>query len=297
MTCPCCEAHAFTYHTILDRFAWQRCESCGFLIGDVTRRVGPDAGYDRLDMAAYDRSVGRLRAAEASRLIELVNRANPTQRSWIDIGCGVGLLMSAAREQGYTTWGVEPDPLARERAESTNPSSAVGSDLSQLPQNIENAGVVSMLDVLEHIPADELTNTARSVRERLASDGIWLIKVPSSDGPFYRATHLVARLLPKQTWPFIERLWLLRFASPHCVYFNEKSAKSFLSAHGFEPVGAVYFPAIPLSSAFARLSMDRTISRWRAAVSLPIVAILNICEAVFRRSDSLVLLARRREAD
>jgi SAM-dependent methyltransferase len=275
------------------KFAWSRCRECGFLIGDV-RAVQTGGGYDRLDMPAYDRSIGQLRTEEAPRLVELAAGQSPTPHTWLDVGCGVGRLVEEVCKHGYVVRGVEPDPMARHLAQSRNPGAAIVENILALDE--EATGVVSMLDVLEHVPSESLAEMAARVRRHLAATGLWMIKVPSSDGPYFRAVDLLSRLFPAQAWPFIERLWLLRFASPHFVYFNEKSARRFLHRNGFEVLAVTYFAAIPLRSALARLTIDDTIPRWKAILALPVVAVLNLLEMIAGRSDSLILLARPNQA-
>ena len=227
-----------------------------------------------------------------ARLLELARAFDPSPRLWVDIGCGVGYLLAEVRKNGYDVCGVEPDPQARAAAQSANAGVQVTDELGDLRLGGEKAGVVSMLDVLEHVPADKLEATAASVRRLLAPSGVWIVKVPSSDGPYFRVAHVAARIAPRLMWPFIERLWQLRFPSPHFVYFNERSARSFVERHGFELVRTAHFPAVPMRSALARLSMDDTIPRWKALCALPLIAVLNAFEAASKKGDSLVLFAR-----
>ena len=210
---------------------------------------------------------------------------------WIDIGCGAGYLLAEAKRSGYEARGVEPDRGAREIAQTINPEVSIVEELESLAAR--KAGVVSMLDVLEHVPCQRLEETARSIHRLLAASGVWILKVPSSDGPYFTIAHLVSRFTPRLVKPFIERLWQLKYQSPHYVYFNERSARGFLERHGFAVVSVTQFPADPDSFRARSAHARRHRAALESALRFAGDRVLNAYEKLAGRTDSMVVVARR----
>lgn len=154
-----------------------------------------------------------------------------------------------------------------------------------------------MLDVLEHIPAEELTATAQLVWSLLGSNGYWLLKVPSSDGAFFRVAHLVRKISLPMVQGVLKRLWLVEYESPHRGYFNERNLRIFVERNGFVVVSARYTATSDFQGLLDRLTLDDTISKWRAWFMLVPAAILLCVEKILGRTDSLVILCKSRERD
>jgi len=91
----------------------------------------------------------------------------------------------------------------------------------------------------------------------------------------------------------IKRLWQSEYEYPHRVYFNQKSLQSFLEKNGFEVIKATYLAEVPNSTVINRLLMDNTIPRWQALLLVPVFYCINIIEKIRRKSDAMLVLARR----
>ena len=64
--------------------------------------------------------------------------------------------------------------------------------LQQVKPPAGSADVVATLDVLEHVPLADHAAFARVMAEVLAPGGIWAIKVPSTEGLYYRLSAMLA---------------------------------------------------------------------------------------------------------
>jgi hypothetical protein len=95
----------------------------------------------------------------------------------------------------------------------------------------------------------------------------------------------------------MRRLWQVDYEFPHAVYFNRRSLVAWLRRHGFTLVDVRYLPEVPLRTIIDRLTHDGDISRARAYLLAPAVGVINVIEWVRGRSDALVVLARRNEAE
>lgn len=235
-----------------------------------------------IDHDAYSRSIGVVRRRQALDSVALAKRHGASGH-WLDVGCGFGYLLEVTNAAGFRVGGVEPDPKAVREARAR-----VGDVVREgvLTDLTESAHVLSMLDVLEHIPRAELASFARAVHRTLEPNGLWIIKVPSTEGLFFRIAHAL------HLRPAIRRLWQSDYESPHTVYFDRRTLSAFLRRHGFEAVAHHYLADVPSGTALARLRFDPTTARWLALLSVPAIYVVNFIERLRRKSDALLVIAR-----
>lgn len=91
---------------------------------------------------------------------------NPSGRKLrlLDVGCGNGGFLQTAREAGWNTFGVEPDPLARHHAE--NAGHEVRPDVAAWSESDEPFDAITMSHVIEHVhnPRELLTRVFALMR-------------------------------------------------------------------------------------------------------------------------------------
>ncbi len=105
--------------------------------------------------------------------LNLINSLQPNKGSILDIGAGTGDFLSAAKNDGWQTIGVEPSEKAK--------SIAKRKGLSFVKQTKELANnsfdVISMWHVLEHVP--DLEKQIKELKRLLKPKGTLLIAVPN----------------------------------------------------------------------------------------------------------------------
>ena len=105
--------------------------------------------------------------------LNLINSLQPNKGSILDIGAGTGDFLSAAKNDGWQTIGVEPSEKAK--------SIAKRKGLSFVKQTTELANnsfdVISMWHVLEHVP--DLEKQIKELKRLLKPKGTLLIAVPN----------------------------------------------------------------------------------------------------------------------
>lgn len=291
--CPACGGSGFADRRVADSLYTHTCRSCGLILSSMARRKPKLAQYANVDLRAYLASVGALRDEQSSRILAfLAPYVSPGARV-LDVGCGFGSLLLRAREAGYTVAGIEPDEHACASA-----CEVLGSDvvkrgtLQQVQPPAGSADVIATLDVLEHVPPAEHPAFARMMADVLAPGGIWAIKVPSTEGLYYRLSATLARVAPGIGATFMRRLWQTDYEFPHTVYFDRRSLQCWLQRHGFTIVDFRYLPEVPIRTIIDRLTHDGDISRAQAYCLAPAVYAINVIEWLRRRSDALVVLAR-----
>lgn len=281
MTCPACGATERTARSLFAALTIRRCVACGLLTSEI--RTAGAVSYNDVDDSLYESAIGMLRRRQAIEVLRLAEPHATKGGVWLDVGCGPGFLLAEARAAGFQIRGIEPDTKAAALARARLGDDAVRHDTFRAA---EKADVVSTLDVLEHVPVEELADFASRVRQSLRSGGLWAIKVPSTEGLFFRVAH--ALRLRRQ----LVRLWQSEYAWPHTVYFSRATLTAFLARNGFHVVAHRYLSEVPLATAKARLTMMKDVPRWQAILALPAIALVNLIEALRRKSDALVVLAK-----
>ena len=293
--CPACGGHAFRDWRIADSLCTHTCRSCGLVLSSMTRRRVKLGQYENVDLRAYMTSVGALRDEQSSKILSFVRPYAREGARVLDVGCGFGSFLQRARRAGYAVAGIEPDAHACAGAcEALGEGVVRNGTLQQVKPAAGSADVVATLDVLEHVPVADHGLFARAIADVLAPGGLWVIKAPSTDGLYYHASVMMARVVPRIGAVFMHRLWQTDYEWPHMVYFNRSTLQAWLHRHGFTMIGSTYLPEVPLRTIIDRLTHDGDISRWQAYLLVPAVSIFNTLEWLRRRSDALVVVARKR---
>jgi SAM-dependent methyltransferase len=266
------------------------------LIFSSIDRSGPAVPeFALVDEDAYLRSVGETRRLQGGQILEALNGHVPHGSRLLDVGCSFGFFLLAARRAGFQVRGIEPDPQAHEYARRLlGDDVVVHGSLDRSTAHPGSADIVSTLDVIEHIPPEQHETFAGLVRETLSPGGVWVIKVPSTEGLYYKLSDLLARISPAMGASLIRRMWQTRYEYPHLVYFSLHSLSVWLDRFGFGVVAHRYLPEVPSRTVIDRLTTDGDINRAKAYAIAPAVLGVNLAESLRGKSDGLVVFARPR---
>ena len=292
--CPACDGRRFFDRRVADHLYTHACRSCGLILSSMQRRKPKLGQYANVDLRAYLTSVGAVRYEQSSLILSFLRpHVRPGARV-LDVGCGFGSFLLPARDAGYEVTGIEPDAHACAGASQLLGEGRVRQGtLQQIRPSAGSADVVATLDVLEHVSPEDHATFARVIAETLAPGGIWVIKVPSTEGLYYRLSSVLASMMPRLGVTFMHRLWQTDYEFPHTVYFNRRSLQVWLQRHHFAMVDYRYLPEVPTRGIIDRLTHDGDISRAKAYAMTPAVYVINAIEWLRRRSDALVVIARR----
>ncbi|MEL0221875.1 MAG: glycosyltransferase, partial [Deltaproteobacteria bacterium] len=155
VSCLGCGNHHFSYPYI-NKFRWLlQCKSCGFMF------VHPQPTKEELDeiySENYFDEWGSKEAKDALRKIKKMTyesqlvEIEKIQKIYtvLDIGCGLGYSLDAAKEHGYKVAGVESNQSVvseiRKRHEQ------VYTDLNEVLELRKKYDLVTLMEVLEHLP-------------------------------------------------------------------------------------------------------------------------------------------------
>lgn len=292
--CPGCDGSTFADRRVADGIRTHTCGSCGLILSSLSRRKPKMGQYANVDLRAYLTSVVALRHQQSSEILSFVQPHLPPGARVLDVGCGFGSFLLRARDAGFAVAGIEPDEHACAGAGELLGEDVVRQGtLQQVMPHAGSADAVATLDVLEHVPPEDHESFAALMTRILTPGGLWVIKVPSTEGLYYKLSALLARVFPPLGATFMRRLWQTEYEFPHTVYFNRKTLEQWLHRHGFTLVDVRYLPEVPARTIIDRLTHDGDIGRAQAYAMIPAVFVINVIEALRRRSDALLVVARR----
>jgi len=121
--------------------------------------------------------------------------------SLLDVGCGTGDFINAAKNNGWNVTGIEPNEKARALA-NTKTDNKVFDILKLESLPAESFDIISLWHVFEHLP--ELENHIQIFKKLLKPNGSLIIAVPnhkSYDANYYKE-FWAAYDVPRHLWHF-----------------------------------------------------------------------------------------------
>ena len=197
-----------------EQFSIAACQACGLghttpQPADLQPYYGPTYHGERHGFTS------RYCARRRMRLVARATRdAAVRDRRLLDIGCGDGTFLLAAREAGWSVVGTEMNPA---------PARAAG--IMLVHETIEDArshapfDCITLWHSLEHMRDPQAT--LKSVARMLAPDGLLLIAVPDAEG-------FQARIFGSS--------WFHLDVPRHLYHFGRRSLEQLLKGAGFVPL-------------------------------------------------------------
>lgn len=118
-----------------------------------------------------------LERRKCAYLIQEAKQVAPHARTFLEVGCGAGRLLEAAREAGWHTLGVEPNPGFAAEARRRELHVLDGWFPQSPSPEHGHFDVIALLDVVEH--AADPVRLLTQARLRLNPGGVMLVQVPN----------------------------------------------------------------------------------------------------------------------
>jgi len=278
-TCILCGAHeyniVFTYKdygvTVV------KCKSCGLIFQNpqhISTEIYDDEKYFRREILMRDAYLRFF-----TYRLAYINQHKPPPGRVLDIGCGLGYFLTAARESGWEPYGVEVSGYAADYANGLLGEKRVlhGTfEDADYPDNFFD--VVHMSHCLEHFPRPDLV--LRKVKRILKEDGILVVEVPNEEN--MRLRHLVADILRGHRHkPSYEE------AIQHLYYFTKRSLQRLIENTGFR----IRFIRIEGLGSPGRLDIRVRRKNWKIRL-LTLFVKLNL-DVLLGLGSSIVVLANK----
>lgn len=169
-----------------------RCRRCGLLYPDpmpVPDQAQREANYG--DPASYFPNEAGERTAFYHWVLAGIEALCPGKGRLLDIGCGRGELLMAARERGWQATGVEPSPRFAQEARRGFDGEVICAEpgSANLPEGGFDAA--AMVSVLHH--AQDPRDLLEAARRALKPGGTLFIETMNHESLVYRIPDLVHR--------------------------------------------------------------------------------------------------------
>lgn len=127
------------------------------------------------------------------------------QGKLLDVGCSYGITLKAAKDLGFSAYGIEPTSHAVEYAVKELKQEVLKGKLESNTLRNVKFDIITLYDVLEHLP--DLDKNLRIIYRLLKKDGVLVIQSPNADS--YAMTFLRANwnwlLVPYHLWHFTSK--------------------------------------------------------------------------------------------
>jgi 2-polyprenyl-3-methyl-5-hydroxy-6-metoxy-1,4-benzoquinol methylase len=213
--CPLCKSGLFlNLHEITDyaiskeKFLLCQCSKCDLIFTNPRpQQVFIQDYYESEDYISHQNKTNNLtnllyklvRIFTIRQKVAWLNSFNVAKGNLLDIGCGTGYFLKAAKKSGWKVTGIEPNKTARKTAKEKGLK--VITDLDKINDK-KLYHCISLFHVLEHV--HELRKTIKKLIHLLEENGTIMIAVPnhrSLDAQHYKE-HWAAWDVPRHLYHF-----------------------------------------------------------------------------------------------
>lgn len=201
-----------------------RCQGCG-LAWLERPKAAPGATYEDTYFNDYARhempgGVEGVPAHIGKRLDDLKNLFGQP-RTLLDIGCGYGNVLLAARDQGWRVEGLDVSQWSADHVRRTSGIDVTVGDVLAVDFKPGAFATIHLSHSLEHMPDPRAV--LMRIREWLAPEGVVVIEVPNQLDDLYAAVR----------WSLMRRYVPPPVANSHEFFFTPRSLTLLLEAAGY----------------------------------------------------------------
>ncbi len=212
--------------TAIDGVRTIQCARCRLIFLDPFPKFESSVHYDADYYRPWLTDQAHARAALWAKRTDFLERFARVGRL-LDVGCGDGSFLLAARDRGWRVVGTEVSRWAARMLRDTHGLTILEGELLRMDHQETGFDVVTMWHVLEH--TDRPLQTLMRAQELLREGGIMIVAVPNAGFTLFRAAYPLARLRR------------LRYYTPgerelHLHHFTPKTLRAMLKKAGFRLV-------------------------------------------------------------
>ena len=214
---------------IANSFRHIRCSTCGMIL--VSPRLKESIAHDLYEESDYTEyfkiklipSVEYRRNVLAKNKFKQISEYFDKPGKVLDIGCGLGEVLSVFQDGGWNCTGIDFNSFAAEYAAKNFNLNIINKSIFDIDESSESSYDLIMLwGVLEHFYDPK--KILKKVNKLLSPDGLLLLEVPSADSLLVRLIEATARPVDR----IIE-------GDRHIMLFSVRSFEQITKACGFTP--------------------------------------------------------------
>jgi Methyltransferase domain len=242
--CPICGAAGLHPSFALPGLEVWHCSRCGHRVARHESSPSGAADYhQQYEQGAFLDSLRATRLRQATEIVGAIGRHSSHPGAVLDFGAGRGFFLEVCRREGLVPLaGADTSELAVGElrisgveahllSEGTDTVSSLALALSFQPR------VVTLLDVVEHLPPESLSQFLGSLLRELGGGlELLVIKVPLAEGLLYGIARVAAAL--GVSGP-LRQLYQVGTWPPHLSYFSVRSMTTLLESGGLAIVERV----------------------------------------------------------
>jgi len=224
--CPICNGKEHEHLFIKRGYTFVRCEACDLIftnpqvlpnvLDDVYRN---EASSTELWMKVLlNQNEAKWRHEYNQSILDSLERYT-SNKTLLDVGCGIGSFMDLAQNSGWEVEGLELSPTGRKHAREVLDLNVGGKTLEETAFAENSFGAISLLGVLEHTK-NPLT-VLSECRKIVQPGGVIVVVVPN-------AYSLLNMLLREKAATFDGR--------NHLIYFSMETLSSCFRRAGLDPI-------------------------------------------------------------
>ena len=284
VACNFCGAVESALMIVKDGFRVVRCCHCDLVFvgnppdqGFLTKHYSFETGYHE-ELKSNPASIA-FHDAEARRNLALLSRYRKGG-TLLDIGCSTGLFLAKARAAGWVVHGNEYSADSAQVARATHGLDVVSGTLQTNSFATTSFDVVTLWDVLEHIPDPQAT--LRLAATLLKPGGLLIVKTPNVDGLYPRWSLKAS--------PYVG-FWGHAEPPGHLFQFSVSTLTRMVITAGLDPINVTH-ARIPLTYSFG------TVAQWLRSLKWAVYCLAFIPLAwvgpTLRSGDDITLVASRK---
>lgn len=210
-----------------EKFNIVSCKSCGFKFTNPRPEDSVLGNYYKAESYVSHSNTKKglinklyhsVRSYTLKQKVKMIN-GYVSRGTILDYGCGTGMFLKSCQDNGWDSFGMEPDDSARKIAAEQGLN--VFSDKARIHTYIgtKTFDAITLWHVLEHVT--DMRETLSFFKSKLKENGVLVIAVPNHVS--YDAIHY------KEHWAAYD-------VPRHIYHFNVKSMSNLLKNHGFKLV-------------------------------------------------------------
>ncbi|NQV04725.1 MAG: class I SAM-dependent methyltransferase [Candidatus Omnitrophica bacterium] len=293
--CILCSSNNYVYFIKIPEFGVLKCMRCGLIQSQLYGYVHClKDGYKGINLASYEKYFKKMREKNYKRCIETLRTYFPDKGKILDIGCATGWFLKDMQSEGWNICGIEPSKTMIKYAKDKLGLDIINTDLENLNLPESCFDVVTMWDVLEHIPRPDIQLS--KTKKMLKKNGVLIIKVPDIGGIIPQIAILLYKITLGTFRLPVRILFNTYEEYPHLFYFSKTTLFALIKKAGFEIIKIDHECAIETDGLIDKRPLFKSKFLKNKVITIIITEViksLNRISEIFNKKDSITIYCRK----